>query len=104
MNKESLLAFGGHPVEVETSAGTVKLRSMDGAARDTFVNAAIKADETKDVSGLQALLVQLTLLNGDMALMFDTPEEANQLNGQLLKEIADAAQEINALTEESPKG
>lgn len=103
MDKDTLIKFGTDLVDVETSAGVVRLRRMNGKARDTFVNAAILADESKDVTELQALLVQLSLTNGE-GMMFDTPEEANSLDGRLLKEIADAAQEINALTEEAPKG
>lgn len=83
----------------------VYIRRMNGAERDVFQKAQLKADEDRKTVGdvavlsLQPLLLSLTLCEVDGKRAFQTVEEVLELDGALIEVLAKKAADVNCLND-----
>lgn len=111
LTKEQILGIKDLPckeVTVEDWNGTVRVQRMDGVRRDEFETYAINRREIaksegkkRDLRGLKAKVVQLSVVNEDGSLVFSEEDIEALLakSGSALDVIFQVASELSALGE-----
>lgn len=86
-----------HPVEVEGT--TYHVRKLSGHQVEQLMVAGLMSDEMEAADNIKALytIAGMTLVNGDGGPMYASPEQAGELDIDVLMAIADHVLELSGM-------